>query len=90
MAHLNCPTTSIFPHIYGLDTTSADFGFTSAKVQYNSIDTYGSFLVAGGKYEMATNPLAMVPDVSLIGCDEILCDNYSDTSAGIYPDKGVF
>ena len=55
-AYLNCPYTSIFPHVYGFHTTTADFGFTSAAVTYNSLDAYDSFLVAAGKYELVTNP----------------------------------
>ena len=59
MAFQTCAASSIFPHIYGLNKPNAStdaFGFSAAAVTFNTLDVYEDWMVAGGKYEMTTNP----------------------------------
>ena len=90
MAFQNCVASSMFPHLYGLDGTTAAFGFSAAAVTYNSLDVYEDWMVAGGKYEITTNPFAKLPDVTLQSCDGIACENEPDITSGRHTDKGIF
>ena len=56
MAFQNCAVSSMFPHIYGLKTATTDFNFSYAAVTFNTLDVYEDWMVAGGTYEMITNP----------------------------------
>ena len=67
-AYLNCPSTAIFPTLYGVAESTELYAINSCETKINSMDAYGTFVVAGGQFECDTNPYAIFPDLEFAWC----------------------
>ena len=75
-AYLTCPSTTIFPTLYGVAESKPSFGFDKCETYINSIDTYDKFVVAGGSFKCNTNPYGVFPDLTFDYCyDPLTCEN---------------
>ena len=66
----SCPSTVIFPTVYGVAEPNSDFNFVAdCNVDIQSIDHYGKFVIAGGTFTCSAEPAASLPDLETNYCN---------------------
>ena len=94
MAFATCPTTAVFPTIYGLDNSTAAWPFDEANVIIKSLDfsLHEPIVVAGGFLKWTTSGTAeMISDTTFDWCEGLECQSQPSLNVSLSSfKKGLF